>query len=194
MDSARVGRLAGLLQAGAVSLGRYCAILSLLHQAVRRNAHLKCNPRTVVQRIYFPLRLLALVSRFAFAALSLAFYSGCGTKDETLAVLRDYGISGITPSKVLHLKAAPALNQDYRNMAYFLVLKATEDEFNQFVTTNRFVRSEVLLVPMRGVAEVDPEPWWNPPPVQTNCYMLKSGKVFFTTVWSQDRVYLYGRD
>jgi len=134
------------------------------------------------------------MAKLAGVALIAVLYAGCDTKNETLSVLRGYGISGITPSMVLHEKAAPALNKDYRNKAYFLVLKATEDEFNQFVATNRFVSTEFLLVPVRSITGTEFETWWKPPPLQTNCYLFQTGKVTFTTVWSNGRIYLYGRD
>src|SRR5262245_16826486 len=71
---------------------------------------------------------------------------GCSTKNEPIAVLSRYGLKGINPAWVVHSHSCPAVNTDYKNKIYFVILRAQPSALSDFIAVNNFKKQSVQTV------------------------------------------------
>jgi len=81
----------------------------------------------------------------------------------TIQFLSASGLSGIETGKVIRTSSSSAINDDYRNRNYFVLVRFTRIEFDQFIAANAFKREDVLAVPARGSTRPKVPDWWEPP-------------------------------
>jgi hypothetical protein len=126
--------------------------------------------------------------------LTLALLTdGCSSKREkVIGFFSTFGLSGT--NEVIHAQSFPAINDDYKNLDYFYVVKMTKLDFDSFINTNGFTTETVLALPTASSNSPRVPGWWNAPGFQADHFSKKLGNLHALASWTNGVAYFYGED